>query len=173
VMAIAFALIIRGGALYCILFGIVTQIELFRELVNVRYVEAKTKSMPLFRSLQWAWFALAMFYTYGESFHNFCYNHGHLVHFTIFTQYLDVLVFSLYCVIFIVTVLTFKTGLIRFQIGQLVWTLVTVAMVVLQTKFLAKCTLHGLFWFFFPMATVVSNDVFAYVCGMACGKKFI
>jgi phosphatidate cytidylyltransferase len=96
-----------------------------------------------------------------------------MMHFIQVTQYLDVIVFSLYCVIFVITVLTFKTGLIRFQIGQLVWTLVTVAMVVLQTKFLANCALYGVFWFFFPMATVVSNDVFAYVCGMACGRKFI
>lgn len=173
VMAIIFALILRGGALYCILFGIVTQIELFRELVNVRYVEAKAKHMPLFRTLQWSWFVLAMFYTYGESLHHFCLRHGHLVQVTQVTQYLDVLVFALYCLIFVVTVLTFRTGLIRFQIGQLVWTLVTVALVVIQTKFLANCALYGIFWFCFPMVTVGSNDVFAYVCGMTCGRKFI
>lgn len=147
--------------------------ELFRELVNVRYVEAKAKSMPLFRTLQWSWFVLAMFYTYGDNLHFFCLRHGHLVHLTRVTQYLEVLVFALYCLLFVTTVLTFKTGLIRFQIGQLVWTLVTVALVVLQTKFLASCALYGVFWFCFPMTTVVSNDVFAYVCGMTLGKKFI
>ena len=172
-MAIIFALILRGGALYCILFGMITQVELFRELVNVRYIEAKAKSMPLFRTLQWAWFILAMIHTYGDNCHQFCLHHGHLVHFTQVTQYVEVIVFALYCLIFVITVLTFKTGLIRFQIGQLVWALVTVALVVLQTKFLAKCALYGVFWFCFPMATVVSNDVFAYVCGMTCGKKFI
>lgn len=35
VMSAFFALILRGGAVYCILFGIATQVELFRELVNV------------------------------------------------------------------------------------------------------------------------------------------
>mmetsp|Transcript_14282 Transcript_14282/g.23641 ORF Transcript_14282/g.23641 Transcript_14282/m.23641 type:complete len:414 (+) Transcript_14282:56-1297(+) len=173
VMALVLALILRGGALYCIIFGIVTQVELFRELTNVRYVEAKEKSTPLFRTLQWSWFILAMFFTYGESFHNFCLRHGHMVHITEVTQHLDVAVFSLYCLLFIVTVLTFKRGLIRFQISQLVWTLVTVALVVLQTKFMAQCTLQGIFWFFFPMAAVGANDVFAYICGMTCGKKFI
>jgi len=171
IMSLIFAMIIRGGALYCIFFGIVTQIELFRELVNVRYVEAKQKSIPLFRTLQWTWFVLAMFYTYGENFHNFCFNHGHLRSVTRVTQYLDIIVFSLYCLLFIATVLTFKTGLIKFQLGQMLWTLATVALVVLQTKFLCTCALYGVFWFCFPMATVVSNDVFAYICGMLFGKK--
>ena len=36
------------------------QTELFRELVNVRY--KKAQSMPLFRTIQWTWFALAMIY---------------------------------------------------------------------------------------------------------------
>lgn len=36
--------------------------ELFRELVNVRYKKAQEKSMPLFRTIQWTWFALAMLY---------------------------------------------------------------------------------------------------------------
>ena len=172
-MAVALALILRCGALYCIFFGIATQIEVFRELVNVRYVEAKAKSMPLFRTLQWAWFSVAMIYTYGDSFHQFVSRHGHLVHLIEVTQYLDAIVFALYCLVFVATVLTFKMGLIRYQISQMVWTLVTVALVVLQTKFLATCTLHGIFWFFFPMAAVASNDVFAYLCGMTFGKKFI
>lgn len=173
VMASMMVFVLRGGALYCILFGIATQIELFRELVNVRYVEAKGKNIPFFRTLQWSWFALAMFYTYGENLHEFCLRHGHLVSVTVITQYYDAAAFSLYCAVFVATVLTFRTGMLRFQINQLLWTLVTVAMVVLQTKFLASCVLYGLFWFFFPMATVASNDVFAYICGMAFGRKLI
>jgi hypothetical protein len=38
------------------------QTELFRELVNVRYKKAQEKSMPLFRTIQWTWFVLAMVY---------------------------------------------------------------------------------------------------------------
>lgn len=129
--------------------------------------------MPLFRTLQWSWFLLAMVYSYGESVHHFCQCHGHLVHVTQVTQHLPVLLFSMYCITLISTILTFQCELIRFQLSQLVWTMVTVAMVVLQMKFMADCVLHGLFWFCYPMAVVVSNDVFAYVCGMTCGKKFI
>lgn len=36
------------------------QVQLYREIVNVRYVDAKERAMPLFRSLQWSWFVVAM-----------------------------------------------------------------------------------------------------------------
>jgi phosphatidate cytidylyltransferase len=175
----------------------------------VRYKKAQEKSMPLFRTIQWTWFALAMLYICklgcygvvlcyllvvldvncaqnfpvcslfvivcadGESLHKFCSGHRQMVHLTHVTQYIEAIVFALYCALFMITVLTFKTGLIRFQISQLMWTIVTVVMVVCQTKFLAQCALNGLFWFFFPMATVVMNDVSAYFCGITMGKKFI
>lgn len=51
---------LRGGHMYCILTGVLTQAELFRELVNVRYRRAQEKSMPLFRTIQWTWFVLSM-----------------------------------------------------------------------------------------------------------------
>jgi phosphatidate cytidylyltransferase len=35
----------------------------FRELVSVRYKEAKEKEIPWFRTLQWAWFCVAMFFS--------------------------------------------------------------------------------------------------------------
>lgn len=145
-----------------------------------------------------------------------------MAHLTALTQYLDPIVFALYCLLFMITVLTFKQGsmlvvglkrltvsafvsaaaithlsllllllhvtgcsiilssvitlivvigLIRFQLSQLMWTVATVVMVVLQTKFLAECALNGLFWFFFPMAAVVMNDVSAYFCGISLGRR--
>jgi hypothetical protein len=53
---------LRGGHMYCILTGVLTQVELFRELVNVRYRTAQEKEVPLFRTIQWVWFFLAMSY---------------------------------------------------------------------------------------------------------------
>ena len=61
----------------------------------------------------------------------------------------------------------------KFQLSQLMWTIATVCLVVGQCKFLANCVLNGLFWFFFPMATVVMNDVSAYFCGISLGRKII
>jgi phosphatidate cytidylyltransferase len=164
---------LQAGHFYCILVGVLTQAELYRELVNVRYVEAKERKMPWFRTLQWAWFVVPMFFVYGETLHKFCTEHYQLKQLTAFTQHIGYIVFILYCTLFILTVLTLKQGLLRFQIGQLLWSIVTVCLVVFQTKFFAANTLNGLFWFFFPMATVVMNDVSAYFCGITMGKRFI
>jgi len=53
------------------------------------------------------------------------------------------------------------------------WSIVSVCVVVFQSKFFAQNTLNGLFWFFFPFATVIMNDVSAYFVGISCGRKFI
>lgn len=195
-MVIFYISMLQAGHFYCILVAVLTQFELFRELVNVRYVEAKERSMPLFRTLQWSWFLLAMvfvckflysivvltsamyeyIYQYtvdGESFHNFCDEHSHLHNLTHLTEHLHKVLFVMYCVAFMLTVLTLKPGMIRFQLGQLMWTFVTIGLVVFQCKFLANNTFNGLFWFFFPMACVVNNDVSAYFCGITFGRKFI
>jgi hypothetical protein len=66
-LALFFLGLLQAGHFYCILLGVLTQTELYRELVNVRYVEAKERSMPAFRTLQWSWFFAAMLFVYGET----------------------------------------------------------------------------------------------------------
>ena len=173
ILTFLYLAMLQGGHFYCILVGVMSQAELYRELVNVRYVEAKERKMPWFRTLQWAWFVVPMFFVYGETLHKFCTEHYQLQQLTAFTQYIGYVVFTLYCTLFILTVLTLKQGLLKFQLGQFMWSILTVCLVVFQTKFFATNTLNGLFWFFFPMATVVMNDVSAYFCGITMGKKFI
>lgn len=48
-MTVLYLLMLRGGHTYCMLVGLASEVEMFRELLNVRYVEAKEKSIPLFR----------------------------------------------------------------------------------------------------------------------------
>jgi hypothetical protein len=50
-MTILYLLMLQAGHTYCILVGLISQVEMFRELLNVRYVEAKERAMPLFRYL--------------------------------------------------------------------------------------------------------------------------
>ena len=54
----------------CLMAGlfIFFNVVLFWELVNVRYTKAKEAQVPLFRTIQWAWFVVALFYAYGSSF---------------------------------------------------------------------------------------------------------
>lgn len=172
-MAILFLGLLQTGHFFILCSGVLTQAEIFRELVNVRYVPAKEKQMPLFRTLQWSWFTVGMVYIYGDTFHTFCSEHRQLLHFTRITQYIDSIVFVMYCVVFIATVLTFKRSILKFQLSQFMWTIVTVGLVVGQCKFFATNTLNGIFWFFFPMSTVMMNDVAAYFSGITFGKRFI
>lgn len=172
-MFLFYLTMIQAGHFYCIFVIVLVQFELFRELVNVRYVEAKEREMPLFRTLQWSWFLLAMIFVYGESLHNFCAEHPHLHRLTLITAYVHQISYVLYIAVFVTTVLTLKAGMYRFQLSQLMWTFLTIGMVVFQCKFLASNTLNGLFWYMFPMACVVNNDVTAYFCGITMGRKFI
>lgn len=169
-----YLLLLQAGHLYCILCGVVTQFELYRELVNVRYVKAKEKKMPWFRTLQWLWFVVAMMHVYGDTLHDFCKTHRQKDDFWfLLTEKMSNSCFYLYCIVFVASVLTLRAGLVRFQISQYMWSIVTIVLVVFQCKFFATNTLNGLFWFFFPMATVVMNDVSAYFCGITMGRKFI
>jgi phosphatidate cytidylyltransferase len=177
-------------------FFLLFQTQLYKEIVNVRYVEAKERAMPLFRSLQWAWFFLSMIFVCkcaycrvcsplfligfllfwdldGDALHRFCQEHKSLNHMVAITQNLDYFVYGLYWSTFVASVLTLKPGMIRFQLSQHMWSIVTVCIVVFQSKFFATNTLNGLFWFFFPFATVIMNDVSAYFCGISFGRKFI
>lgn len=170
----AYLVMLRAGHFYCILVAFLTQVELFREMCNVRYVAAKAVKMPWFRTLQWSWFALSMFFMYGDTLNEF------LIGQKLGSSWLQNLsqkmvdsVFWLYTILFIVSVLTLRPGLVKFQISQMVWTVIIICMVVFQCRYFALNALNGLFWFFFPMATVVMNDCSAYFCGISMGRKFI
>jgi phosphatidate cytidylyltransferase len=173
ILTILFLMMLQAGHLYCMVVGVLTQTELYRELVNIRYVEAQERDMPLFRTLQWSWFVVAMVQVYGENLHDFASEQPKLYHILPVTKTISELGFVLYCVVFIASVLTLKKELLRFQISQFMWSIITICLVVFQCKFFATNILKGLFWFFFPMATVVMNDVSAYFVGISIGRKFI
>ena len=175
--------ILSAGHLYCILLVFLVQIELYRELVNVRYVEAKELQMPWFRTIQWSWFFAAIISNYGEGIYKFLKENEDIKTYTTSTlkiwkltdilKYHGYFFFLMYCILFICTVLTLKVGIVRFQISQFMWSIVTICLVVFQVKYFTQIALCGLFWYFFPMATVVMNDVSAYFCGITFGRKFI
>lgn len=88
----------------------------FKEMVTVRYSAAKERDMPLFRTLQWSWFVVAIFYTYGDFLHEFVLQHRSLLwlrHITMFNAWLS---FAMYCCVFVVSVLTLKKGLYKYQV---------------------------------------------------------
>eukprot|EP00617_Octactis_speculum_P021599 CAMPEP_0185754870 /NCGR_PEP_ID=MMETSP1174-20130828/13450_1 /TAXON_ID=35687 /ORGANISM="Dictyocha speculum, Strain CCMP1381" /LENGTH=271 /DNA_ID=CAMNT_0028433251 /DNA_START=301 /DNA_END=1119 /DNA_ORIENTATION=- len=66
-----------------------------------------------------------------------------------------------------------KPGCYRFQMGQLSWTVWSIVLILGQMRFVHHNIANGLFWFFFPVSLVITNDIFAYFCGLLLGKRII
>jgi CDP-diglyceride synthetase len=81
--------------------------------------------------------------------------------------------FVLYSVTFVITILSFKKGIVKYQFEQLTWTLLTIIMVVCQMNLAVYNIFEGLFWFLLPCSLVIANDCFAYFCGFAFGGKLL
>ncbi|KAF1327981.1 Phosphatidate cytidylyltransferase, partial [Globisporangium splendens] len=165
----AFGMILYGGHLYAWLMVVILQILLFRELVNVRYRAAAEKNIPWFRSVQWGWFSVALFFNYGDSFGAFIENRKIrfvppiVVHYLRYHTWIS---FTMYAVLFVMSVLSLKKG-------QYTWTIVTLGLIVFQMKYVLNNIFNGLFWFVLPVSLVVCNDCFAFFCGKLFGRKFI
>ncbi len=184
-MIIAFLLIVFvfGHVCVCSLV-MVLQFLVYRELISLRYqtvVKLENNKLKWFRTIQWAWFFVAMVYAYGSSWlkapmgaFNFLNNMK-----TVLPAYgivdelsgLQALSFALYSILFTITVLSFQKGLYQIQLVQLTWTCLTLIICVAQLKFAVFMIHEGLFWFLFPVSLVIANDTFAYFTGMAFGKK--
>ena len=177
-MVLGFLAVLYAGHIYVCVLVALLEVLLFRELVKVRYnnyIDTIEKTIPLFRTTQWMWFTVAIFYTYGEFISDLV-NNNQKLHFlqTIYkvTQAHQFLSFSLYASTFVITVITLQKDYIKFQLNQLGWTLLILCLTVGQLKYIMHNIFNGFFWFTFPVLLVVINDIMAYVCGMTCGRKF-
>lgn len=43
-------------------------------------------------------------------------------------------------------------------------------LIVVQAHFVMNNVFEGMIWFFLPAALVITNDIFAYICGIAFGR---
>eukprot|EP00815_Leptocylindrus_aporus_P000772 CAMPEP_0116064136 /NCGR_PEP_ID=MMETSP0322-20121206/8899_1 /TAXON_ID=163516 /ORGANISM="Leptocylindrus danicus var. apora, Strain B651" /LENGTH=560 /DNA_ID=CAMNT_0003550025 /DNA_START=78 /DNA_END=1760 /DNA_ORIENTATION=+ len=169
-------IILYGGHVYTC--GLVAFIEvlLFQELVRVRYSENFSRiedTIPLFRTTQWSWFVTAIFYTYSDFASDIVKRNRELHHFSWIVKWQTLISFGIYSFVFVLTIATLQRDHIRFQINQLCWTIVVLFLTVGQLKYVMHNIFNGLIWFALPVLLVVSNDIFAYVFGMLCGRKFI
>ena len=154
----------RGHGLVC-LNVFLAQCEIFREMVNVRYNNRK-KEVPWFRSLQWAWFAVAVIYFYG----------GPMIKGISLTSNVDwrwyeaqhkKVAFLVYSFVFVVTVLAMKKGEYRYQMNQLAWTILTLIMVVAQMQVRFWLTLLPPFSLF-RLILSLSSHVFSHISRVFC-----
>ena len=147
------------------------QVEIFREMVNVRY-HNREKEVPWFRSVQWAWFCVAVIYFYGGPLIKIV-SLNNDVDWRSYDRLHKQIAFCVYAAVFVATVLVFKKGEYRYQMNQLAWTLLTLIMVVAQMQSVILNAMRGLIWFVVPTMLVVINDSMAYFAGFSMGKKLI
>jgi phosphatidate cytidylyltransferase len=155
---------------------LLTQVSIFRELVNVRYKTREFHDVPWFRTSQWAWFWASVLYSYGSNFGAPSRRllvpglGGQAVD---VLRYVDLASLVMYSALLIGFVLTLKAPYYRYQVSQLAWTIAIIVVTVVQVHSFCNNVLNGLFWFLFPVSLVICNDSMAYFFGMAFGKRWI
>lgn len=182
------AVVMCGGHIGVAALLVTVTFGLFSELVNVGYSEVnRERQLPLYRSLQWAWFVVALAAAYGHddgAFHAPLEFANHLrclvptlgpllADFLQAKQYHDISVFTLYCGAFVATVLSLREGHYLTQIHVLSFTVLSLSLFVLQLKLAVVNVFVGMFWFLFPLLLVVANDTFAYFAGFFFGRTVV
>jgi phosphatidate cytidylyltransferase len=187
IMIIAWTGILYSDHYLVCLFVVILQIIVFKELIALRYAEAKEKNLYGFRTVHWFVFSLCsssnvsryflfvtFFYVYGVPFlqhsHRFFSNSVTL---ELLLRYQIAISFALYVVGFIAFIVTLKKNFYKYQFGQLTWTLMTLLLVVGQSNFVIQNILRGMIWFLHPCSLIIFNDIMAYICGMLLGRRFI
>jgi len=156
---------------------VLIEVLLFKELVSVRYNEYYATTIkdviPFFRTTQWCWFAVSIFYTYGDFFNDVSQSNQSMHYLLSYIQYLPSISFLLYSGTFVLTIFTLQREHIKFQMNQLCWTTLVLLLTVGQLKYIFHNIFNGFIWFVLPCCLVFTNDIMAYVCGMMYGRKFI
>ncbi|EFA83247.1 CDP-diacylglycerol synthase [Heterostelium album PN500] len=167
-----FTLILSTDHFIVSLFVIALQLLVFKEMVSLRYIEAKEKKIPRFRTLAWFFLLSAFFFFYAKpilvklaTYYPDIFQH--FVHYHLWHS------FSLYCIGFVSFIFTLRKGVYRYQFSQFTWILMILMMVVVQSNFIISNIYQGFIWFILPVAIIVCNDIFAYFNGFFLGKKFI
>lgn len=71
---------------------------------------------------------------------------------------------------FIFFVSSLQKGHYKFQFSQFAWTHMALFLIVGQAHFVINNIFEGFIWFFLPVALVITNDIFAYICGISFGR---
>jgi phosphatidate cytidylyltransferase len=175
-MFVVFSSLVYAGHIYICALVAAIELLLFRELVRVRYssyYKQIQNTIPLFRTTQWLWFAVAISYTYGDFITEIIQNNSSLHYLLEYTQYFPTVSFLLYSGTFVLTIVTLQRDSIKFQINQLCWTILVLCLTVGQLKYIMHNIFNGLIWFVLPCCLVFTNDIMAYASGVTCGRKFI
>ncbi|MCJ1319096.1 hypothetical protein MMC15_004429 [Xylographa vitiligo] len=171
IMIAFFFVAMLSGHIYII--GIITTIQIisFKEVIAIANVPSRAKGLKFTRSLNWYFLGTAMYYLYGESV-IYYFKHIVLVDKVLlpFATHHRFISFMLYTIGFVFFVGSLQKGHYRFQFTQFAWTHMALYLIVVQAHFVMNNIFEGMIWFFLPASLVITNDIFAYICGIAFGR---
>ncbi|KAA6407042.1 MAG: phosphatidate cytidylyltransferase [Lasallia pustulata] len=171
VMIAFFSTALLSGHIYVI--GIVTAIQIvsFKEVIAIANVPSRAKNLRFTRSLNWYFLGTTMYFLYGESV-IYYFKHIVLVDKVLlpFATHHRFISFMLYVIGFVFFVASLQKGHYRFQFTQFAWTHMALYLIVVQAHFVMNNIFEGMIWFFLPASLVITNDIFAYICGITFGR---
>ncbi|CCH44925.1 Phosphatidate cytidylyltransferase [Wickerhamomyces ciferrii] len=171
VMFLGFITVLSLGHLWMVLLIFVFQILVFKECIAVASKSSQEKNLPLTKSLNWYFLFTTIYYLDGESFiHSF----NHLIFtnkiLTPLATHHKFLSYFFYIFGFVFFVITLQKGHYKFQFSQLCITHMVLLLVVFQAHLIINNIFNGMIWFLLPVLLVITNDIFAYLCGITFGK---
>lgn len=171
VMIGGFFFALFSGHIYILLIITTIQIISFKEVIAIANVPSRERNLRFTKILNWYWLASTMYFLYGESV---VYYFRHIV---LVDKVLQMLAshhrfisFFTHVFGFVFFVGTLKPGHLKFQFSQFGWTHMALFLINVQAHFIMNNVFEGLIWFFLPAALVITNDIFAYICGITFGR---
>ncbi|WEW61767.1 phosphatidate cytidylyltransferase [Emydomyces testavorans] len=171
VMIAGFFVAMFSGHIYVIAVVTAIQIVSFKEVIAIANVPSKAKNLRFTKALNWYFLATTMYFLYGESV-IYYFKHILLVDRVLLplATHHRFISFMLYLIGFVFFVGSLQKGHYKFQFTQFAWTHMALYLIVVQAHFIMNNIFEGMIWFFLPVSLVITNDIFAYVCGISFGR---
>jgi phosphatidate cytidylyltransferase len=170
-MIAAFFSFLGAGHVYIIIIVTAVQIISFKEVIAIANVPSRARSLRFTKSLNWYFLGTAMYFLYGESV-IYYFKHILLVDRVLLplATHHRFISFMLYIIGFVFFVYSLQKGHYKFQFTQFAWTHMALFLIVGQAHFVINNILEGFIWFILPVSMVITNDIWAYLCGITFGR---
>ncbi|EFX02094.1 phosphatidate cytidylyltransferase [Grosmannia clavigera kw1407] len=159
------------GHIYMVIIVTGVQVVSFSEVIAIANVPSRARQLHSTKSLNWYWLATTMYFLYGESV-IYYFKHIVLVDKVLLplATHHRFISFVLYVIGFVFFVMSLQAGHYKFQFTNFAWTHMALYLIVVQAHFVMNNIFEGMIWFFLPASLVITNDIFAYVCGITFGR---
>ncbi|KAK9772269.1 putative Cytidylyltransferase [Seiridium cardinale] len=171
VMIAGFFAALFMGHIYILTVMTAIQVISFKEVIAIASVPSRARDIKATKTLNWYWLATTMYFLYGESV-IYYFKHIVLVDKVLLplATHHRFISFVLYVIGFVFFVASLRAGHLKFQFTNFAWTHMALYLIVVQAHFIMNNVFEGMFWFFLPASLVITNDIFAYICGITFGR---